>query len=93
MYLQATPEALLDRILLRGRDFEKDISPEYLHALIQAYNRFFFSYDESPLLIIQTQQIDFVKNEIELGDLVRQIRQMGKGMQYYVPMSSRETRA
>lgn len=90
VYLQATPEVLLDRITQRGRDFEKEISPEYLTELIHAYNRFFFSYDESPLLIIQTQQIDFVKNRAELEDLVRQIRQMGKGMQYYIPMSSRE---
>ena len=87
IYLQAEPKVLFQRIKKRGREYEKEISEEYLQALIESYNQFFFSYTESPLLIIQTNDIDFVRTAEEREDLVRQIRQMKNGLQYYHPMN------
>src|SRR3990170_2570252 len=85
IYLHAQTDVLMQRVKLRGREYEKDLTWEYLHDLNRAYNEFFFAYTETPLLVIQTTDIDFVKNPADLTDLVRQIRQMKGGVQYYVP--------
>jgi deoxyadenosine/deoxycytidine kinase len=85
IFLQAHTEALLDRIQQRGRSYEKEIRPEYLRNLNDAYNRFFFHYDESPLLVVETSDIDFVQNQADLTDLVTQVKQMRRGKEYYHP--------
>jgi deoxyadenosine/deoxycytidine kinase len=87
VFLQAHTDALMDRIIERGRPYEKEIRPEYLRNLNEAYNRFFFHYDESPLLVVQTSDIDFVHNQADLADLLGQIKQMKKGREYYHPTS------
>jgi len=89
IYLQATTPVLLERIRKRHRDYEAEISAKYLEDLNQAYNYFFYHYTETPLLVISTTDIDFVENESDLEDLVAQIKNMGKGVQYYMPMSKR----
>ena len=89
IYLQASTGVLVDRIGRRRRDYEAEISAKYLEDLNQAYNYFFYHYKESPLLVINTTDIDFVENESGLEDLVAQIGNMGKGVQYYMPMSKR----
>ncbi len=89
IYLQASTGVLVDRIGRRRRDYESEISAKYLEDLNQAYNYFFYHYKESPLLVINTTDIDFVENESDLEDLVAQIGNMGKGVQYYMPMSKR----
>ena len=88
IYLQAPSEVLGQRIRLRGRSFEKDISRVYIEAVNEAYNRFFFSYEDAPLLIINTSEVDFVKRPEDFQDLVREIRRMKKGVQFYVPLGS-----
>lgn len=90
IYLQASTDVLLQRIRKRGREYERNLSQSYLEAINQAYNHFFFHYNATPLLVIQTSQIDFVQSKADLEDLVKQIRQMRKGTQYYVPLSDRE---
>ena len=89
IYLQGTTQILTERIRKRRRDYESDISEKYLEDLNQAYNYFFYHYKETPLLVINTTDIDFVENESDLEDLVTQIKNMGKGVQYYRPMSKR----
>lgn len=84
LYLQADTDTLLQRIKQRGREYEKDMSWEYLDALNRAYNDYFFGYTETPLLVIQTTAMDFVRSSADLAELVRQIRQMKGGVQYYV---------
>src|SRR3989338_7865787 len=79
IFLQANAQTLLERIYQRGRPYEKEIRPDYLRSLNEAYNRFFFHYDESPLLFVQTSDIDFVNDPSDLADLVAQIKQMKKG--------------
>lgn len=86
IYLQAEPEILMERIRRRGKGYEKSISQVYLTDLIRAYNDFFFHFSETPLLVINTSQIDFVKRGEDLGDLVKAIKRMKKGTQYFSPM-------
>jgi deoxyguanosine kinase len=85
IFLQASTDTLVERIEIRGRSFEKEIPWDYLDALNQAYNQFFFHYTQSPLLVIQTESIDFVHNPADLDDLVKQIASVKQGTHYYVP--------
>jgi deoxyadenosine/deoxycytidine kinase len=88
IYLQSPTDVLQQRIRMRGRSYEREISREYVEAVNEAYNRYFFSYDESPLLIINTSEVDFVRRPEDFQDLVREIRRMKKGVQFYVPLGS-----
>lgn len=85
IYLHAETDVLMQRVHQRGREYEKELTWEYLDALNRAYNEFFFGYTDTPLLVIQTTEIDFVNNAADLSELIRQIRQMKGGVQYYVP--------
>ena len=78
----------MERITLRGRDFEKNMSPDYIDALNQVYNEYFFRYQESPLLIINTNDIDFVHNEEDLEEVIRYIRQPVSGTKFFNPASN-----
>jgi deoxyadenosine/deoxycytidine kinase len=88
IFLQADTERLIERIKRRKRDYESEISEAYVAEVAKAYNYFFFNYTATPLLVIDTNQIDFVKREQELDDLVAQIRRMERGVQYYRPAST-----
>jgi deoxyadenosine/deoxycytidine kinase len=89
IFLQAKPEILLHRIRSRGHSYEKEIELDYLKILTEAYNYYFFHYDQSPLLIIDTSEIDFVKRKEDLGQLIREIKQMRKGTSYFIPKRSK----
>jgi deoxyadenosine/deoxycytidine kinase len=88
IYLQSPTGVLQQRIRMRGRSYEREVSRDYIEAVNEAYNRFFFSYDETPLLIINTAEVDFVRRPEDFQDLVREIRRMKKGVQFYVPLGS-----
>ena len=88
VYLLADVEVLAERLRRRNRDFERDISYEYLERVSTAYRDFFFYYDEAPLLVVDTSQIDFVNNPNDLADLIREIDRAGQGTQHYVPRKS-----
>jgi len=88
IYLQADTDRLMQRITWRERDFEKGISKDYIDALNQVYNEFFFSYQESPLLIINTNDIDFVHNEKDLEEVIRYIRQPVSGTKFFNPATN-----
>ncbi len=87
IFLQADTETILRRIKQRGRPFEQNVSYEYIEAVNEAYNHFFFRYTETPLLVINTSDIDFVHSPSDLDDLIRQILSMREGTLYYVPKS------
>ena len=87
IYLQADTSRLMDRILHRGRDFEKNISPEYIEGLNQVYNEYFFRFKDCPLLIINTNDIDFVHNENDLEEVISYIRQPVSGTKFFNPAS------
>lgn len=88
IFLQAETRALVQRIKGRARAFEKDISEAYVNEVNKAYNYFFFHYDQTPLLVIDTTSIDFVKHDEHLDELLEQIRKMERGVQYYRPLGS-----
>ncbi len=85
IYLQASHDVLLERIRHRGRRYERTISREYLEVLNDAFNHFFFNYSETPLLVINTDALDFVGDEKQFLDLVRRIAEPVRGTEYYVP--------
>jgi len=87
IFLQADTETILRRIKQRGRPFEKDVSRDYIEAVNDAYSHYFFRYSETPLLVINTSEIDFVHNPQDMDDLIRQILSMRQGTMYYVPKS------
>ena len=86
--LQASTERLISNIKKRKFDYEKHISQDYVKRLNEAYNEFFFRYTDTPLLVINTSEIDFVANEEDLNDLIQQIMNPPIGMKYYVPRKS-----
>ena len=88
IYLQGSLDTLLKRIKKRGRAYEKSISPQYLQELSEAYSHYFYRYDETPLLVVNTNDIDFVNTPEHFEQLVEQIRNAQKGTQYYVPLGS-----
>ncbi len=90
VYLQASNEVLLKRIALRGRKFESHITPEYLTELNQAYNYYFFHYQDTPLMVVNTNEIDFVHRDADLDDLLKHMDQITKGTLYYQPVSVRK---
>lgn len=85
IFLQADTPILLERIRKRKREFENKITEEYLDRLNKAYNNFFFHYNSSPLLVVNTNGIDFVDNIADFENLVREIKEMKFGTRYYVP--------
>jgi deoxyadenosine/deoxycytidine kinase len=86
VYIQCNVERLMANIKSRGRAYEKNMSEEYIRELNEAYNYFFFRYKASPLLIINASQIDFVRNDHELEDLMREIFRPDKApVEYYNP--------
>jgi len=89
IYLQAPTEVLLKRIRARGRAEEAALSEEYLAEVNRAYNHYFFHYSATPLLVVNTTDVDFAASSDDVDDLLRQIRTMGRGTQYYVPRGSR----
>jgi deoxyadenosine/deoxycytidine kinase len=86
VYLQASTPALLKRIAKRGRRFEQDMDVEYLQALNDAYNYFFFHYDATPLLVVDTGSLDFVENESQREDMIQRIEEHPGGTVYYRPL-------
>jgi deoxyadenosine/deoxycytidine kinase len=88
VYLQAPTDVLLRRVHAYRRDPDAvALQPDdaYLRELNEAYHHFFFHYDQTPLLVVETSQFDSDASDEALDDLIRQIRGMGPGTQYYVP--------
>jgi deoxyadenosine/deoxycytidine kinase len=88
VYLQAPTDVLERRLRDRaaaGDGESLEPSQEYLRELNEAYQHFFFHYAATPLLVVETSQLDLAGSDDALEDLVRQIDSMGKGTQYYVP--------
>jgi deoxyadenosine/deoxycytidine kinase len=87
IYLQTPTEVLRKRLRERARaDPDVPVPDEgYIREVNEAYTHFFFHYTATPLLVVETSQLDLSWGEEALADLERQIRFMGKGTRYYVP--------
>jgi deoxyadenosine/deoxycytidine kinase len=90
IYLQARMDVLLGRIKKRAREFERKFDVGYLESLCKSYNDFFFHYTDTPLLVVNTSDIDFVNNPDDLENLMQVIRQTKKGTVHYQPLPSRK---
>tara|TARA_Y100001970_G_C14119785_1_gene795627 strand:- start:411 stop:1046 length:636 start_codon:yes stop_codon:yes gene_type:complete len=88
IFLQSDTDRLMQNIANRGRVYEKTIDWKYIDALNQMYNEFFFRYDSSSLLIINTNDIDFVNNKKDLEGIMDFIRTPYEGTRYYNPIKS-----
>ena len=86
IYLQAKPEVLSKRVSKKADPAETQISSEYLEAVANAYEHFFFRYSASNLLVVDTSEIDFVERNQDLQELLRRLRQPVKGTQYFLPL-------
>ena len=87
IYLQAETDLLMENIAKRGRRMEKNITWEYIDALNQVYTEYFFRYQETPLVIINTNNIDFVNNENDLKEVINYIRQPVSGTKFFNPVT------
>ncbi|NOR43885.1 MAG: AAA family ATPase [Gammaproteobacteria bacterium] len=85
VYLQAPVEILLDRIQKRGLRHERFIESAYLQRLCDSYVRFFYQYDDAPLLIVNAADIDFANNEADYQLLYQQIKEVQSGRHYFNP--------
>jgi len=85
IYLQSSTDRLMENIRRRGRHYEELITEDYLQQLNDAYNDFFLRYDSSPLLIVNSTDIDFVNDDKDRENLLQKIRQPFSGTRYYNP--------
>ena len=89
IYLQVPTEALQRRVAARDREYQEngDVPPEpdYLRELNEAYTHFFFHYNSTPLLVVETSHIDLEWGDPAIDDLLKQVRLIGQGTRYYVP--------
>jgi deoxyadenosine/deoxycytidine kinase len=85
VYLQAPTETLYDRVQLRGAPSERAIELSYLQQLNDAYTQFFYYYDDTPLLIVNTEAINLATSERDYQNLVEYMLQISSGRHYYNP--------
>ncbi len=88
IYLQASPRVLRSRLRRKGLADERAISDGYLEQVVQAYEHFFFHYTASDLLIVNTDDIDFVENNQDLQMLLRRLTEPVRGTQYFLPLGN-----
>ena len=83
IYLQAPLETLRERIAHRGIDYEQQIRDEYLLRLSESYTRFFYDYDDSPLLTVNAQSVDLINNAEDYQALLGKINDIHSGRHYF----------
>lgn len=88
IYLQASVDSLLERIARRGVPIERAIDRRYLEKLTEAYARFFHSYDDGPLLIVNASQIDPIHNQSDYEQLFQQIERTTGGRHFFNPVAA-----
>ena len=88
IYLQATPEVLRERVAKKAAASESRISLEYIAEVVRAYEHFFFRYAASNLLVVNTSEIDFVRRNADLQQLLQRLEEPVKGTQYFLPLGN-----
>jgi deoxyadenosine/deoxycytidine kinase len=83
IYLQAPIETLLQRVRRRGINYEQAIPDDYLTRLADAYSRFFYQYEDAPLLIINSERLNFVQESSHLDLLLARIAQMRSRREFF----------
>lgn len=85
VYLQSSVSRLMNNIRIRNRSYERDMDENYIRQLNESYNGFFLSYRRSPLLIVNSNEIDFVNNPDHRRDLIERLSEPVTGTMYYNP--------
>ena len=85
IYLQATPDRLLERIQSRGIDSERRIDRDYLEQINEVYSEFFLYYDAAPLLIVNANELDLSRGDHDFGQLVDYLLDIRSGRHYFNP--------
>jgi deoxyadenosine/deoxycytidine kinase len=88
IYLQASVDALLQRLARRNANYDRFVDRAYLEKLCDAYARFFHAYDDGPLLIVNASQIDPVNNDADFDQLFRQIERTTGGRHFFNPVAA-----
>ena len=86
IYLQAPVSTLIERVHKRGRKVERFIESSYLEKLTDAYTRYFYYYNDAPLLIVNAADIDLVSNQQDFELLLQRITQIKSGRHYFNPV-------
>ena len=87
IYLQAPIDTLLKRVRERGIDYERNIDEGYLQRIANAYIEFFYHYNESPLLIVNTEDFNLASGSKDFNLLLKYIRELPPGRHYFNPQS------
>ena len=85
IYLQAPAPVLMKRVASRGLSYEQLIDEAYLESLGEAYARFFYDFDASPLLIVNAESIDPIHRESDYEELLRTIGRVKRGRHFFNP--------
>ena len=88
IYLQASVDALLQRLVRRNSNYDRFVDRNYLEKLTDAYARFFHQYDDGPLLIVNASQIDPVNNDADYEQLFQQIERTTGGRHFFNPVAA-----
>ncbi len=83
IYLQAQPQVLIERVRRRASDFERGIGEEYLALLAEGYARFFYHYAAAPVLIVNSENLNFVERDADFDLLVQRMRAMKSRREYF----------
>jgi len=88
IYLQASPDVLKKRLRKKNVAGETQVSDDYIEEVVKAYEHFFFHYTSSDLLVVNTNDIDFVERHTDLQELLRRVSEPIRGTQYFLPLGS-----
>ena len=83
VYLQAQPATLIERVKRRARGYERPVSEEYLALLAESYARFFYHYNAAPVLIVNSENLNFVERDADFELLVSRLRAMKSRREYF----------
>ncbi len=83
VYLQARPDILIERVRRRSADYERRISEEYLAVLAESYARFFYHYAAAPLLIVNSENLNFVERDADFELLIERVRGMKSRREFF----------
>ena len=83
VYLQAQPATLVERVRRRAKGYERPVSEEYLALLADSYARFFYHYNAAPLLIVNSDNLNFVERDSDFELLVSRLRAMRSRREFF----------
>ncbi len=83
IYLQSDHNIIMERIRRRNRSMERGLTPDYLQRVMVGYDNFFFHYQETPLLVVQTDKLNFAESDEAIDALIERIRNMRSGTEFW----------